>query len=95
MHASDLAKIISFYITNKLNTSFNVAPDINLSVEKIALIALSECDPKNQLSIKYDHTKPNGQLRKDVDTIKFKENFKDFKFKTLKEGIRETYEQYK
>ena len=95
MHASDLAKIISLYINKKLNSSFNVAPDINLSVEKIALNALSECDPKNHLSIKYDHSKPNGQLRKDVDTTKFKENFRNFKFKTLKEGIRETYEYYK
>ena len=95
MHAYDFATIISLYVTNKLNSSFNVAPDEHSSVEKIALNALSECDPDNQLFIKYDDSKPNGQLRKDVDTSKFKKHFKDFKFKTLKEGIRETYDHYK
>ena len=95
MHAYDFATIISLYVTNKLNSSFNVAPDEHSSVEKIALNALSECDPDNQLFIKYDDSKPNGQLRKDVDTTKFKKHFKDFKFKTLKEGIRETYDHYK
>ncbi len=95
MHASDLAKIISLYILNKCNSSFNVAPDMNLSVEEIALNALLACHDGTRLRIKYDDSKPNGQYRKDVDTTIFKTQIKDFRFKTLSKGIREIYEHYK
>ena len=95
MHASDLAKIIALYILTKCNTSFNVAPDINMSVEEIAISALLACNNGTTLKIKYDDSKPNGQHRKDVDTTKFKNTIKDFEFKSLAKGIKEVYEYYK
>jgi len=95
MHAQDLAKIISMYVIKKCNTSFNVAPDMNLSVEEIALNALLACHNGTRLTIKYDDSKPNGQYRKDVDTTLFKHQMKGFEFKTLQKGIREIYEHYK
>ena len=94
MHASDLAKIIFLYISHGCNTSFNVAPDINMSVDEIALTAILECHGKD-MSIKYDNSKPNGQYRKDVDASIFKEQIKDFKFKPLPTGIKEIYDLYK
>jgi len=93
MHASDLAKIIHLYVSSKCNSSFNVAPDNNMSIASIAKIAITVCN--NKLKIKYDSSKPNGQYRKDVDTSIFKSQIKDFKFKTLKQGIREIYDYYK
>ena len=93
MHASDLAKIILFYITQGCNESFNVAPNINMSVEQIAKTAINVCSKKD-MNIKYDNSKPNGQYRKDVDTSIFKNNIKDFTFKSLSEGIKEIYELY-
>lgn len=95
MHASDLAKIIYFYILNNCNSSFNVAPDVNMSIEDIAKIAIKNCYDGNELFIKYDSSKPNGQYRKDVDTSKLKSEIKDFKFKTLEAGIKEIYDYYK
>lgn len=93
MHASDLAKIILFYITQGCNESFNVAPNINMSVEQIAKTAINVCSKKD-MNIKYDNSKPNGQYRKDVDTSIFKNNIKDFTFKSLPEGIKEIYKLY-
>ena len=95
MHASDLAKIISLYIFQKCNTSFNVAPDLNMSIKDIALCAIKACKNGSELNIKYDSSKPNGQHRKDVDVSVFKEQIKDFKFKNLICGIEEMYEYYK
>ena len=94
MHASDLAKIIFLYIHKKCNNSFNVAPVINMSVEQIAKVAIDVCNNKNMF-IKYDNSKPNVQYRKDVDTTIFKNNIKNFTFKSLSEGIKEIYELYK
>ena len=93
MHASDLAKIIYLYISNKCNSSFNVAPDNNMSIDNIANSAIEVCN--NKLNIKYDSSKPNGQNRKDVDTSIFKSQIKNFKFKTLNHGIKEIYDYYK
>ena len=95
MHASDFAKIIFLYVVQKCNTSFNVAPDMNMSVENIALNALLACHNGTMLTIKYDDSKPNGQYRKDVDTSLFREQIKDFEFRTLMSGIQEIYEHYK
>ena len=49
---------------------------------------------KKDMNIKYDNSKPNGQYRKDVDTSIFKNNIKDFTFKSLPEGIKEIYKLY-
>ena len=94
MHASDLARVISKYISDNCSESFNVAPDINMSIEDFALTAIRVCH-NGEMSIKYDDSKPNGQYRKDVDTTIFNQQIKNFKFKPLVEGIKEVYEYYK
>ena len=94
MHADDFAKIISIYYENNLNTSFNVAPNINMSVNDIAKVALDACNAKD-FDILYDDSKPNGQIRKDVDTSNFQNLYKDFQFRSLYDGVSEIYEFYK
>lgn len=93
MLASDLAKVINEYLKQDCNHSFNVAPNINLSVDEIAKIAIDEC-ANGMMDIKYDNTKPNGQHRKDVDTSMLKKYIKNFSFTSLNEGIKSIYEHY-
>jgi GDP-L-fucose synthase len=93
MHASDFAKIINIYINYGIAASFNVAPNTNMTINEMALCALEACDAKD-MSIIYDDSKPNGQHRKDVDTEQMKLFIKNYKFKELKEGIKEIYEFY-
>jgi len=94
MHAEDLAKVIQLYYENNHSASFNVAPDTNMSVHDIARCALDACGSP-EMKITYDSSKPNGQMRKDVDTTKFKKIYNDFKFKSLTSGVKEIYEHYK
>lgn len=91
MLAKDFAKIISEYIKQDLNSSFNVAPDENLTIDQIAKIGLKACEA-NHLEIIYDSSKPNGQFRKDVDTEQFKKNIGNFKFTGLSDGIKRVYD---
>ena len=91
MYAGDFARVISHYVNEGLNESFNVAPEINLTVNDIALLALKACDAEH-LSIKYDSSKPNGQHRKDVDTTAFKESMPSLNFLDLAAGIRKIYD---
>ena len=94
MLAEDFAQVIYSYIQNGINKSFNVAPDNrNLSIDEYANIALKACDAE-ELSIVYDSSKSNGQLRKDVDTSILKESLPNFKFIDLEDGIKNIYNHY-
>jgi GDP-L-fucose synthase len=91
MSANDLANIINKCITDGITSSFNIAPDENLSIDSIARIALKALDCE-YMKIEYDNTKPDGQFRKDVATTKFKTLFPQYKFIELSTGIKEAYE---
>ena len=90
MFCGDLARVIKTYIDKQHNSSFNVAPEVNLTVNDIALLALKACDAQ-YMTIKYDASKPNGQLRKDVDTSRLKSCMPDIEFCSLAEGIKNIY----
>ena len=90
MHAKDIAKIIKTVIEKDISESFNVATEENYTVQKIAEIALEACDAKD-LKIEFDKTKPNGQLRKDIEISKMKKLLPDFKPILLKDGIKKIY----
>jgi len=90
MYAKDLAKIIKLVIDNDCYENFNVSTLENYSINEIAKIALKACDAEN-LEIKYDSNKPDGQFRKDVSTKKFEELFPKFEFTSLYDGIKKTY----
>lgn len=93
MHASDLARIIYRYVTGNCRGSFNVAPDMNTTIEDIAKTAISAC-VDGSMEIEYDSSKPNGQHRKDVNTELFKSVIRDFEFKPLAQGMKEIYDLY-
>ena len=89
MHARDLAQIIKMTILKNIFLSFNVATDENYTIKKIVEIALEACNIQN-LNIYFDKSKPNGQLRKDIDISNLK-LFPDFTPINLIDGIKEIY----
>ncbi|MDB9996330.1 NAD-dependent epimerase/dehydratase family protein [Gammaproteobacteria bacterium] len=91
MYSGDLARVIKTFVDEQHTTSFNVAPDVNLSVNNIALVALNACDAQH-MTIKYDASKPNGQQRKDVDTVRLKSCMPTIEFRDLAAGIRNIYD---
>ena len=90
MHARDLAQIIKMTILKNIFQSFNVATDENYTIKKIVEIALEACNIQN-LNIYFDKSKPNGQLRKDIDITNLKKLFPDFTPINLIDGIKEIY----
>jgi len=93
MFADDFAKIIYEVITNEIYDNFNVAGEENLSIKEMANIALQACEAEN-LEIKWDTDKPNGQHRKDVSIEKLKSLLPDFSPLKLSEGIKMVYKSY-
>jgi GDP-L-fucose synthase len=93
MFADDFAKVIYDVITNEIYDNFNVAGEENLSIKEMANIALQSCDAEN-LDIKWDTDKPNGQHRKDVSIEKLKTLLPDFFPLKLSEGIKMVYNSY-
>ena len=90
MHARDLAQIIKMTILKNIFLSFNVAAEENYTIKKIVEIALEACNIQN-LNIYFDKSKPNGQLRKDIDITNLKKLFPDFTPINLIDGIKEIY----
>jgi len=90
MHARDLAQIIKMTILKNIFLSFNVATVENYTIKKIVEIALEACNIQN-LNIYFDKSKPNGQLRKDIDITNLKKLFPDFTPINLIDGIKEIY----
>ena len=94
MHARDVARVINHMIANDKYLNMNIATDENYTIDKIANIALKVCDAEH-LKIKYNPKRPNGQMRKDIDTKIFKKNFPDINLIKLSEGIKEIFEKLK
>ena len=94
MFGGDFAKIISLYITKDVNISMNVAPNNNMSIHDMALIALKVLDFE-ECEIIYDDSLPNGQHRKDVSANDVETIFPNFEFTTLESGISLIYEHLK
>ena len=94
MHADDLANVLKIVIDNDITESFNLATEENFSIDTIARIALKTTNSEH-LDIKYDTSKPNGQHRKDLSILKFKDLIPGYKFITLKDGIKQSYDVMK
>ena len=90
MYAEDLAKAIIKTINKEDGFNYNICCPENKSILEIAKIALKACDAE-YLKIKLDKSKPDGQFRKDASSDKFLNDFPDFKFTSLFEGIQKTY----
>lgn len=90
MHSDDLAYIIKYCLDNDIYDNMNVAIDENLSISKMAQIALKACGAE-YIKIEYDTTKPNGQYRKDVSSEILKSKLPSFNPINLYDGIKQTY----
>ena len=93
MYGGDLARVIKYMIDNDIVDNFNVAPKEVYSIDEIANIGKKACE-KDKIVVNYDNTKPDGQFRKDVDSSKLLSVLEDFKFTTLEEGIKKTYDTF-
>ena len=90
MHARDVALLIKEMIASDKFYNMNIATKENYTVDKIAKIALKACDAEN-LQIEYDKSKPNGQMRKDIEISKLEKYFPKFNPIKLEKGIEEIY----
>lgn len=93
MYADDFANVIHEILVKGIYDNLNVAGNENLSIKKMAEIALESCDA-NSFIVTWDKTKPNGQYRKDVSTEKLKSLLPNFKPLSLSEGIKLIYKSY-
>ena len=93
MYGGDLAEVIKYVIDNNVVGNFNVAPKEVYTINEMAEIGIRSCN-KEDLNIKYDNTKPDGQYRKDVDSSRLISVMKDFKFTSLEDGIRRVYDNF-
>lgn len=91
MHSDDLARVIVYCLENDVYDNMNVATEENLSIHKMAEIALQACDAKN-MTIQFDSDYPDGQFRKDVSIQKLRAAMPDFKAIDLHSGIKQTYQ---
>jgi len=95
LFSEDLAKILVM-LTEKYDWEgpVNIAPkNENPSIKEIAEIALKAMNA-NDIKIAFDNKSPDGQYRKDISIEKLLGIIGDFKFTSLFEGIKKTYEWY-
>ena len=93
MHSDDLAWVINECLERGIYDNFNVATEENLSIQEMAGISLDSCGLRENTSIVFDSTKPDGQYRKDVSINKLKNLLPDFKTVSLGEGIKKVYDK--
>lgn len=93
IHARDLARIIAEMYSLNIHENFNVAGDDNFTIREMAEIAL-RVTKNTHIKLKFDSSKPNGQMRKDVSNEKLKKLFPAFKFTEFESGIVELYNHY-
>ena len=72
----------------------NIAPKENLSIAQIAKIAL-EATKSSNLELVFDESSPDGQYRKDLCNDRLFNIIGSFRFTSLSEGIKRTYEWFK
>lgn len=88
--AKDIAEILELIVKYDVKENLNVSTASNLSIDFMAREAL-EATNSTDLRIIYDMSKPNGQMRKDIDTTKFKNIFSNYEFTPYIKGIKQTY----
>lgn len=89
IHAADLADIIVQGLDRELKMDFNVCDNVVWSIREMAEIALKVLD--KDLILKFDASKPDGQIRKDASDSKFRMLFPTFRFKSFANGLELVY----
>lgn len=76
-----------------LDRPLNVAQNTGLSIRELVDIIRNTLDYTG--AVRYDHTKPDGALKKVMDDKHFREVFPDFKFTDFQQGVATTIDYYK
>ncbi len=92
MYAGDFARIIKKVIEKDITESFNVACPENLSIQKMAEIAIKTLKPNLNLEFN-NHPELDGQYRKDVSCKKMEKFIPNFNFTPFSKGIKIVYDK--
>ena len=94
IYVDDIAKACVFFMNKKIKHSvINIGTGIDYSIEKYAKIISSRINPKVDLKIKFDRSKPNGTPRKVLD-ISLARKYGWRPETKLNEAIDLTYQYY-
>ena len=89
IYSKDIAKIAEWVLFNYKGTDpLIVSGDEEISIKDLVGILVDEFKFKGK--VKFDKTKPDGQLRKPSDNSAIKELMPDFKYTPFEKGIKET-----
>jgi GDP-L-fucose synthase len=89
VYSKDIAKIAEWALFNYEDTEpLIVSGDEEISIKDLVGILVDEFKFKGK--VKFDKTKPDGQLRKPSNNSKIKELLPDFKYTPFEQGIKET-----
>jgi len=89
-YAKDVAEILDLITIYDVKENLNVTVPENLTIDQMARLAL-EATNSTHLEIRYDSSKPNGQIRKDISAEKLLNKFPNYEFTPYVEGIKQTY----
>jgi len=95
IYSLDLAKLIIEILNSDFNESIILSPDESseISIKEIAELIAKEFDYADRLV--FNTKKSDGQFKKTADNSLLKKHFNNFKFKPLKEGLKETITWFK
>ena len=89
IYSKDIAKIAEWVLFNYKGTDpLIVSGDEEISIKDLVGILVDEFKFKGK--VKFDKTKPDGQLRKPSDNSVIKELMPDFEYTPFEQGIEET-----
>ena len=89
IYSKDIAKIAEWVLFNYKGTDpLIVSGDEEISIKDLVGILVDEFKFKGK--VKFDKTKPDGQLRKPSDNSVIKELMPDFEYTPFEKGIKET-----
>lgn len=88
--AKDVAEILDLIVKYDIRENMNISTPSNMTIDFMAREALEALGVPD-MKIVYDTSKPNGQMRKDIDISKFKSIFPNYEFTSYIQGIKQTY----
>jgi GDP-L-fucose synthase len=95
IYSEDLAEILLLLLEKYSGEGpINIAPKENLSIKQIAEIALKAIG-SSDMKISFDESSPDGQYRKELCSDKLFNIIGNFRFTSLSDGIKRTYEWFK
>ena len=93
IYVDDVAEIVKWVLYNYNEAEpFIISPDEEISMAVLAQTIMFKM--KGHGTIIYDHTKPDGQLRKPSDNSVLKRSLPEFQFTPIEEGLRKTIEWF-